>query len=57
MEALRSTRLDDVQEAKRDNSQAKDTYRAPRVVTLGTAVGLVQSYPAGYARETYGYYR
>ena len=45
------------QEPKRD-AQQQDTYRAPRLVTLGTAVGLVQGsrnglyldgYQAGYS--------
>jgi hypothetical protein len=40
---------DTVQEPKRENSQPKNTYRAPRLVTLGTAVGLVQGGP-GYQR-------
>jgi hypothetical protein len=42
METLPSTRTDDIQESMRENSQPKDTYRAPRLVALGTAVGLVQ---------------
>lgn len=33
---------DNVQEPKLEASQDKDTYRAPRRVALGTAVGLVQ---------------
>jgi hypothetical protein len=32
---------DKAQESKRE-AQQQDTYRAPRLVTLGTAVGLVQ---------------
>ncbi len=41
MEAQRSKRTDDLQEPN-ENSQPKDTYRAPRLVTLGTTVRLVQ---------------
>lgn len=37
--------IDNVQEPKkRESQQHKDTYRAPRLVTLGTAVGLVQGH-------------
>lgn len=43
METQRSKRTDDIQEPKRETSQPKDTYRAPRLVTLGTTVDLVQS--------------
>jgi hypothetical protein len=35
--------IDNVQEPKkREAQQQKDTYRAPRLVTLGTTVRLVQ---------------
>ena len=40
MKTLSST--SNVQEPKSETPQNKDTYRAPRLVTLGTAVGLVQ---------------
>ena len=33
---------DNVQGPKSETLQNSDTYRAPRLVTLGTAVGLVQ---------------
>ena len=32
----------DVEEPKSDSMQHKGTYRAPRLVPLGTAVGLMQ---------------
>jgi hypothetical protein len=35
-------RTDNVRESKGETGEHKDTYRAPRLVTLGTAVGLVQ---------------
>src|SRR5262245_30323508 len=53
MESLRSTRPDDVQQLKRENAQPKDAYRAPRLVTLGTATDLVQG-GRGSIQETYG---
>jgi hypothetical protein len=31
-----------VQESKAEQGETKDTYRAPRLVTLGTTVRLVQ---------------
>lgn len=40
MKALQSTSAR--QEPKSEAPQNKDTYRAPRLVTLGTTVGLVQ---------------
>jgi hypothetical protein len=36
------TFADNVREAKNETQQPKDAYRAPRLVNLGTAVGLVQ---------------
>jgi hypothetical protein len=35
-----------VQEPKRE-SQQLDAYRAPRLISLGNAVGLVQSFSSG----------
>jgi len=43
MEIQRSKRSYDIQESKHETSQPKDTYRAPRLVTLGAAVDLVQA--------------
>lgn len=42
METQRSTRTGDVQESKSEAPQRRGTYRAPRLVRLGTAIGLVQ---------------
>ena len=40
--------ISDVQEPKKSETpKDKDTYRAPRLVTLGTTVRLVQSGHAG----------
>jgi hypothetical protein len=41
---------DKAQESKRD-AQQQDTYRAPRLVTLGTAVGLVQYHYQGKVND------
>jgi hypothetical protein len=38
----------DLQEVKSETLQDKDAYRAPRLVTLGTAVGLVQGFTTRY---------
>jgi hypothetical protein len=40
MKALQST--DNAQESKSETLENKATYRAPRLVALGTAEGLVQ---------------
>ena len=48
---------DSVQETKRETPQHKDTYRAPRLVTLGTAVDLVQGVTGAPAVDYYGYIR
>jgi len=54
METLRSTRPSDVQEPKRETPQPKDTtYRAPRLVPLGTAVDLVQGGTGGRYGDGY----
>jgi hypothetical protein len=51
------TSADNVQEPKRE-AQQRDVYRAPRLVPLGTAVGLVQYLPIGrfsdYQNRAYG---
>jgi hypothetical protein len=38
---------DNVQEPKRETQQHNDTYRAPRLVALGTAVGIVNAMHSG----------
>jgi hypothetical protein len=40
-----------VQEPKSETPQPKDTYRAPRLVLLGTAVGLVRGWTYGMAND------
>ena len=52
MKMLNSS-ADTVQGPKREAPAANDTYRAPRLVTLGTAVGLVQC--LRYGRCVYDY--
>ena len=42
------TAANDVHKAENEMPQRKDAYRAPRVVTLGKAVGLVQQNSVGY---------
>jgi hypothetical protein len=44
---------DNVQEPKREAQQHKDTYRAPRLVALGTAVDLVQGSRNGLYLDGY----
>jgi hypothetical protein len=41
--------IDSLPEPKREAQQIDDTYRAPRLVTLGTTVRLVQG-SSGYQR-------
>ena len=41
--------IDSLPEPKREAQQISDTYRAPRLVTLGTTVRLVQG-SSGYQR-------
>jgi hypothetical protein len=48
MQTLNAT-ADSLPEPKREAQQSKDAYRAPRLVTLGTTVRLVQG-SAGYQR-------
>jgi hypothetical protein len=55
MESQRSKPTDDIQEPKRDTSQPKDAYRAPRLVTCGTAVGLVQGGALGQSYDGRGW--
>jgi hypothetical protein len=43
---------DNVQEPKRE-AQQQGTYRAPRRVSLGTAVGLVQNGSSGNVLDSY----
>src|SRR6266704_1926967 len=45
MNALQST--DNAQEPRSETLDNKATYRAPRLVSLGTAAGLVQAYREG----------
>lgn len=42
------TATSDVQRTENDLPQRTEAYRAPRVVTLGKAVGLVQQNSVGY---------
>ena len=53
MNTLSST--GNVQEPKVETRQNKDTYRAPRLVTLGTAAGLVQAGCPYAQRHDYNY--
>jgi len=39
--------FDNVQKPESETPQHKDAYRAPRLVPLGTAVGLVQARVSG----------
>jgi hypothetical protein len=41
-----------VQEPKAETPPEKEPYRGPRLVRLGTAVGLVQGAYSGFARDT-----
>jgi hypothetical protein len=44
--------------AETPRQQDKETYRAPRLVRLGTAVGLVQGGVYGYSQDgSMGWYR
>jgi hypothetical protein len=51
MKALQST--DNAQESKSETLENKATYRAPRLVALGTAVGLVQFSTIGNVLDGY----
>jgi hypothetical protein len=60
MKTLHSTSAvtDNLQEPKVEAPQSKDTYRAPLLVTLGTAADLVQGTAYGNSREiTYAWVR
>jgi hypothetical protein len=50
MKALQST--DNAQEPKSETLENKATYRAPRLVALGTAVDLVQFAMAGHKLDS-----
>jgi hypothetical protein len=41
------TAADKAQEPKRESSQPKDTYRAPRLMPLGTTIDLVRGFTGG----------
>jgi hypothetical protein len=55
MTILHSTNAatDNVQEPKKEAPLNKEAYRAPRLVTLGTAVGLTQYRSLGGYMETH----
>jgi hypothetical protein len=55
VKALQPT--NNTQEAESETLVNKATYRAPRLVTLGTTVGLVQGVTGSPANDYYGYIR
>ncbi len=49
--------IDNAKEPTKRDAQQQDAYRAPRLVTLGTTVGLVQGVTGAPAADYYGYIR